>query len=87
MRKDRFGLASRQWNRVAPRLAGRSQHRGNDVASAEQRLAAAIRQLRRIESGRVPVLRRVLLNIYRQGVLEPAKKKAATIRVRTTPRM
>ena len=29
----------------------------------------------------------ILLNIYRQGVLEPAKKKAATIRVRTTPRM
>jgi cell division protein FtsW len=29
----------------------------------------------------------LLLNIYRQGVLEPAKKKAATIRVRTTPRI
>jgi cell division protein FtsW len=29
----------------------------------------------------------LLLNIYRQGVLEPAKKKSALIRVRTTPRI
>ena len=29
----------------------------------------------------------LLLNIYRQAVLEPAKKKAAAIRVRTTPRI
>jgi cell division protein FtsW len=29
----------------------------------------------------------LLLNIYRQGVLEPAKKKSAIIRARTTPRM
>jgi cell division protein FtsW len=29
----------------------------------------------------------LLLNIYRQGVLEPAKKKSAVIRARTTPRM
>jgi cell division protein FtsW len=29
----------------------------------------------------------LLLNIYRQGVLEPAKKKAAVIRARTTPRI
>jgi cell division protein FtsW len=29
----------------------------------------------------------LLLNIYRQGVLEPAKKNSATIRVRTTPRI
>ena len=29
----------------------------------------------------------LLLNIYRQGVLEPAKKKSAVIRARTTPRI
>ncbi|HSP44775.1 MAG TPA: FtsW/RodA/SpoVE family cell cycle protein, partial [Chthoniobacterales bacterium] len=29
----------------------------------------------------------LLLNIYRQGVLEPAKKKSALIHVRTTPRI
>ncbi|MEY2504210.1 MAG: cell division protein FtsW [Verrucomicrobiota bacterium] len=29
----------------------------------------------------------LLLNIYRQGVLEPAKKKSAIIRARTTPRI
>ena len=29
----------------------------------------------------------LLLNIYRQGVLEPANKKASAIRVRTTPRI
>ena len=29
----------------------------------------------------------ILLNIYRQGVLEPAKKKSAVIRARTTPRI
>src|SRR5437764_1594614 len=29
----------------------------------------------------------ILLNIYRQAVLEPAKKKAAAIHVRTTPRI
>ena len=29
----------------------------------------------------------LLLNIYRQGVLDPAKKKSAVIRARTTPRM
>jgi cell division protein FtsW len=29
----------------------------------------------------------LLLNIYRQGVLEPAKKNSAVIRARTTPRM
>ena len=29
----------------------------------------------------------LLVNIYRQAVLEPAKKKAAAIRVRTTPRI
>src|SRR5256885_3598062 len=29
----------------------------------------------------------VLVNIYRQGVLEPAKKKSAVIRARTTPRI
>jgi cell division protein FtsW len=29
----------------------------------------------------------LLLNIYRQGVLEPAKNKSAVIRARTTPRM
>jgi cell division protein FtsW len=29
----------------------------------------------------------LLLNIYRQGVLEPAKKNSAVIRVRTTPRI
>ncbi|MEY2521011.1 MAG: cell division protein FtsW [Verrucomicrobiota bacterium] len=29
----------------------------------------------------------ILLNIYRQGVLEPGKKKNAVIRARTTPRM
>ena len=29
----------------------------------------------------------MLLNIYRQGVLEPAKKKSAVIRARTTPRI
>ncbi|HVF72167.1 MAG TPA: putative lipid II flippase FtsW [Chthoniobacterales bacterium] len=29
----------------------------------------------------------ILLNIYRQGVLEPAKKKSAMVRVRTTPRI
>jgi cell division protein FtsW len=29
----------------------------------------------------------LLLNVYRQGVLEPAKKKSAVIRARTTPRI
>jgi cell division protein FtsW len=29
----------------------------------------------------------ILLNIYRHGVLEPAKNKGAVIRARTTPRM
>ena len=29
----------------------------------------------------------LLLNIYRQGVLDPAKKKSAVIRARTTPRI
>jgi cell division protein FtsW len=29
----------------------------------------------------------LLINIYRQGVLEPAKKKSAVIRARTTPRI
>jgi cell division protein FtsW len=29
----------------------------------------------------------LLLNIYRQGVLEPGKKKNAVIRARTTPRI
>ena len=29
----------------------------------------------------------ILLNIYRQGVLDPAKKKSAVIRARTTPRI
>jgi hypothetical protein len=29
----------------------------------------------------------LLLNVYRQGVLEPAKNKSAVIRARTTPRM
>src|SRR5213078_72512 len=29
----------------------------------------------------------LLLNIYRQGILEPVHKKSATMRVRTTPRI
>ena len=53
--KDRFGLLARVRNRFAARLAGRDEHRRDDFASAEQGPAASIYQLRRLESGRLPV--------------------------------
>src|SRR5207302_5199482 len=50
--------AAELWNCFAPGLAGGSEHRGDDFAIAEQGIAAAVYQLRRIESSRLSFWRR-----------------------------
>ena len=57
--KDRVGLLARLRDRLAARLAGGGQHRRHDFAPAEQRFAAAVCELRRIEPGRVPFRDRI----------------------------
>ena len=52
--KDRFGMLLELWNSFAAGVAGSGEHRRHDFAPAEQRFAAAVHQLRRIESRRLP---------------------------------
>ena len=62
-----FRLAARLRHRFAARLAGGGQHRCDHIAFAEQGLAAAVHQLRRIQSGACLFGVGCCSNIYRQG--------------------